>query len=137
MVDSANAKSEGKSRKRNRTAYADLTASDGDDGDGDSVDQITPPPGDTESGKDSSVIKKKKKKKKKKEGKVRRETPRAVPATGANQIKVGKKKDPILTATVDAAVEKELAKQATTAPDIPKETMKLIVVPIPVLLGSY
>ena len=136
MVDSANAKSEGKSRKRNRTAYEELTASDGDDGDGDSVDQITPPPGDTESGKDSSVIKKKKKKKKK-QGKVRRETPRAGPATGTNRIKVVKKKDPILTATVDAAVEKELAKQATTAPDIPKETMKLIVVPIPVLLGSY
>ena len=68
---------------------------------------------------------KKKEKKKKKEGKVRRKTPPSGPATGANRVKVGKKKDSVLTATVDAAVEKELAKQA---PDIPKETMKLMTI---------
>ena len=116
MVDSAGAKTEGK--KRNRTAYAELTAS-GEDGkiskdSVDVVDRETPPPGD-KSDMDESVIKNKKKKKKKPKGPSK-------PASGANKVAVGKKVSTVLTASVDAAVEKELAKQATTAPDIPKET---------------
>ena len=70
---------------------------------------------------DTSVIKKKKKKKKKPKG-----SSDSSPTYGANKVKVGKKVSTVLTASVDAAVEKELAKQATTAPDIPKETMPLM-----------
>ena len=43
------------------------------------------------------------------------------PASGANRVELGKKASTVLTTTVDATVEKELAKQATTAPDIPRQ----------------
>ena len=85
MAALAGANPEGK--KRNRTAYEELTASGGADGSVASVDRDTPPPDDATSGKDNSVIKKKKKKKKSKD---RRTTPSTDPASGANRVELGR-----------------------------------------------
>ena len=122
MVDSAGASGK-KKKSRSRTVYEDASSAAGfgvDDTDSESGSKITPP-ATGEKDADAKFLHRKEKKKKRKKSK---DPP---PASGANKQPLGKPPPVVdLSDAVDTAVTKELAKQATVAPDIPEETMKLM-----------
>ena len=123
MVDSAGASGK-KKKSRSRTVYEDASSAAGfgvDDTDSESGSKVTPP-ATGEKDADAKFLHRKEKKKKRKKSKG------PPPASGANKQPLGNPKIPVvdLSDAVDTAVTKELAKQATVAPDIPEETMKLM-----------
>ena len=122
MADSAGAS--GKKKKRTQTVYEDASRAAGfgvDDSDSEESETKITPPNTGDKKADAEFLHRKAKKKKRKKSKD------VDPASGVNKQPLGKPAPVIaLTNAVDTAVTKELAKQATVAPDIPAETMKLM-----------
>ena len=122
MADSAGASGK-KKKSRSRTVYEDASSAAGfgvDLSDSESGSKVTPP-ATGEKDADAKFLHRKEKKKKRKKSK---DSP---PASGSNKQPLGNPPPVIdLSDAVDSAVTKELAKQATVAPDIPAETMKLM-----------